>query len=517
MTTTAEAPLLKHDDLDDPDQFVEVGPIPYIDVHDDPTNGKVDERILRLLRDNNNRRCRRGLYTALILGHTKLPQKAGDHMPDEVEQPQIIGYAGQFFIAPDPVEGKPCLWATEWHRRGYAQLARTFPYRSIERLAPAPDKENPSTTDHYSDRVSLLRTPPRREFPPIHYGGDPEDSVRLAYGRVAPATEPEKEPEGKENEMAFDHTNPAHVEELARHLGPHLGKHVRDHVRSALQEMVEPHSNGDHEEPDGDEPEQATLPPAKKKAAPKPPVDEEPDGDEADDVAPEDDGGDEDVPDVLPDEGDDGYDDDEDDDRSEYAAAEDVPADGDTCADYEGEDGEEVDEDMRPPKKMRAKYDAAEAPAEVGGHDSLIPKLEPAKPRRKKVIDRKQYQKDMGAVALTIEDLYEQIGQITHERNRLLYAQTLEGMKKEGFELDVEEEVAELPVDEPEQFMERRQTHIRKHYRRSIMDQPTVPVGEHRMGPKPRMTDTDRIKAVGYATAHKVSYDAAIKALGLDA
>lgn len=509
MSLTAAAPLLKPDDLDDPEQFVEVGPIPYLDIHEDPTNGKVDEEILRLIRDNNNRRSRKGLLTALILGHTKLPIRAGDHMPDELEQPEVVGYAGNWFIAPDPVEGKPCLWATEWHLKRYVGICRGMPYRSIERLSPSPDKSDPKPTDHYADRVSLLRTPPRREFPPIHYGGDPVDMVRFAYGRVAPATEPTAEnddPKVKEEntDMGFDHTDPAHVEKLAELLGPHIGRYVRDQVRSALQEMVEAAPGEAKEAPpvaaetpvpgDEDTEAKAPVPASDEKEEPNvlPPDDEE-DGNDVDG---------------------DGVDD-EDEERDQYGELE-QPTDEDMDDEYEGDPddiGEDVEEEEQVPRKQRAKY----AEAELGGDNGIVPSMVNGKPKKKdqKVINRKQYQKDMGAVATTIEDLYSQIGQLAHERNRLLYQKKLSALKEEGFELDVDEEANELPIADPEEFMTKRESHIRKNYRRTIINQTPVPVAEKTPAREP-MNHQQMIRARGYATANRVSFDDAVKALGFN-
>lgn len=129
------------------------------------------------------------------------------------------------------------------------------------------------------------------------------------------------------------------------------------------------------------------------------------------------------------------------------------------------------------------------------------------------MIPRKQYQKDMGAVATTIEDLYSQIGKLAHERNRLLYQKKLNDLKDEGFELDVEEEAGELPIDSPEDFMQKRESHIRKNYRRTIVNQSPVPVAE-KTPARERMNEQQMIRARGYATANRVSFDEAVKALG---
>lgn len=503
------AHLLTAADLDDPEQFVQVGFVPYIETHDDAQNGKVDERILRLMLVNNKNRAKKGLWCAIIQGHTKLPLGPRDHMPPENEQPEVLGYVRDWKIAPDPVNGLPCLWGDERHMVRHSHIARELPWRSIERLSPAPDKENPKSTDHYADRVSLLRTPPRREFPPIHYGGDPSDMVRFAYGRVAPATEPatannDPQVEEENDDMGFDHTNPAHVEKLAELLGPHIGRHVRDHVRSALQEMVE--GPGSEEEAP--------------KAVAQAPAEEEGEAPQAAPVASAKEEVDEDEPNVLPpDDDEEGEDvdgdgvDDEDEERDAYGELE-QPTDEDFDDEYEGDPddvGEDVDEEEQAPRKQRAKY----AEAELGGDNGIVPTLGDQPKKRKNMIPRKQYQKDMGAVATTIEDLYSQIGQLAHERNRLLYQKKLSSLKDEGFELDVEEEASELPIDSPEEFMQKRESHIRKNYRRTIVNQSPVPVAE-KTPAREQMTESQMIRVRGYATANRVSFNEAVKALGFN-
>jgi hypothetical protein len=302
--------------------------------------------------------------------------------------------------------------------------------------------------------------------------------------------------------MGFDHTNPAHVEKLAELLGPHLGRHVRDHVRSALSEMVEPMSPG-HEEPDGDEGAMEEPPSMNGAPGKKPPMAKAGELDEPEDTEES-----ESEPEVVPD-------DDEDMGREEYGEME-QPDDDMDDMEYEGAPDEEVEDEEEVEPRQRTKY----MEGEVGGNSTVIPKMENSDPRRKKTmngVSRKQYQQDFGAVSTVIEDLYEQLGRLTHERDRLLYRQNLEALKKEeGFELDIDEEVAELPIDAPADFIEKRQAHIRKCYRRTIVSQPTVPVGEAKRLAEP-ISEQQMIRARGYATAKRVDFDTACKELGFRA
>jgi hypothetical protein len=64
-------------------------------------------------------------------------------------------------------------------------------------------------------------------------------------------------------------------------------------------------------------------------------------------------------------------------------------------------------------------------------------------PRRKERttsdgISRTTYRKDFGAVATVIEDIYDRIGKLQREDRRLLYRRHFEGLKADGFDLDVE-------------------------------------------------------------------------------
>jgi hypothetical protein len=184
VRSTAMPPLIHPHELHD-DQYVTVKSVPILDAHDDdPERGVVDERLLKLLAANSNRLVESGNPPALILGHTRPKEtreverngvKARIVGVRETDQPPIIGHASGFRVA--SYAGRPCLHADFHYRAKDAEYARTFPYRSVERLEPPKGVRDPSS--HAVDRIALLRTPPQRDlgivryerddFRPIHY------------------------------------------------------------------------------------------------------------------------------------------------------------------------------------------------------------------------------------------------------------------------------------------------------------------------------------------------------------
>lgn len=178
-------PLLRRSDFNDTSKFVTIGPVPLIEAHDDPQLGVVDEPLLRRILHNNRRREQRGLYSSIIRGHTLTPDMCGN-MPSEEDQPAVVGYCSDWHLAPDPVNGQPCLWAFEHHLKAHAGDNASYPFRSVERLQSAGKYHDPHAD--VIDRVSLLRTPPRRELGAVHFHyrrdlADPHDVARVCYSR----------------------------------------------------------------------------------------------------------------------------------------------------------------------------------------------------------------------------------------------------------------------------------------------------------------------------------------------
>jgi hypothetical protein len=172
MGNASANPLMTEHDLGDPRQFLRVSRVPLLDVHDDPEHGKVDEPLLHLLARNSNDRARRGDPAALTLGHTKRKHSVILVRPDgskvvfpgaaEADQPAVVGYAKNYVVA--PFRGRACLHGDFFVYRKYAEEARGYPWRSVERLEPNNDSAHPGDmADHLIDRIALLRTAPRRD------------------------------------------------------------------------------------------------------------------------------------------------------------------------------------------------------------------------------------------------------------------------------------------------------------------------------------------------------------------
>lgn len=479
------APLLRPADLDDPEQFVAVGPVPYLDVHDDPEHGPVGEDTLAKLRDNGNRRTRSGRYTALILGHTRLPGRAGEEVPER-DQPPVVGYAVDFFLAPDPNEGRPCLWAHERHARAHASELKGYPWRSVERLAPAPGSPDDDPRAHVIDRVSLLKTPPRREFTPLHYRQDPETAglVRRHYARPLPvagtgATDADPIPAPPETEretdpMAFDHANPDHVKALAEGMAPFLGHLLKPFIHQSIKDMIddtpEAEPGTDNAGLEGD-PEGGA--PARKNYA-------------AGEM-----GGNAGVIPAM-------AGDDEDDDEDDAAYDADMDDEGAETAPADDEDDDEG----------RKHYCAA---CQAMNDET------PTRP-----VTRKRYSRDMTSVADVLErhedtlaEVYRKLGESDFEKARLQYRQDLGTLAAaEGIEIDADAEVAELPMLETEAFIQRRTELMRRSYRRSPVNQAPVPVAAPAAAKK-ALDAADVAKIRGYSVMNRVGFDEARKALGL--
>jgi hypothetical protein len=181
------------DDLQDQNQFTTIRHVPILDENQDPEHGEVDEPLHRLIPNNTHDRFAEGKFPTISLGHTRSKQtvvvvKDGkQHVfpaTEEDAQPPIVGYASHFDVA--PYAGRPCLHAAFHVHKDYAEKVRGFPFRSVERLAPNPEKQMSAgerQAAHAVDRIALLKTPPRRDLGVLRYERDPSQLVRHCYSR----------------------------------------------------------------------------------------------------------------------------------------------------------------------------------------------------------------------------------------------------------------------------------------------------------------------------------------------
>lgn len=149
--TVSDAGLLDTAHLGDPKRYVKLANIPILDAHDHKAKGRVDERLLRVIAENTNRRAEEGDYPGVLLGHTF------DEDGDEDKQPPDVGVAANFRV--DDYRGRPCLFCDFYVRRSEYDRAMTFPHRSVERVRSDHDDEW-----NYIENVSLLRRSPERNL-----------------------------------------------------------------------------------------------------------------------------------------------------------------------------------------------------------------------------------------------------------------------------------------------------------------------------------------------------------------
>lgn len=137
------------------------------------------------------------------------------------------------------------------------------------------------------------------------------------------------------------------------------------------------------------------------------------------------------------------------------------------------------------------------------------------------VVSRRQYQRDIGAAAECINDLYEQVlsladdyGTSPESRQRHRYAADLEGLRREGFHVDPWAELADLDAIDGEYSRERfvasRTAEIRRFYQKSPR-----PEG-YSESCRPRVSNArDVQRIVAHATQHGCSFEDACRALGV--
>jgi hypothetical protein len=190
------ATLLSSRDLADPQRYLLVRAVPVMDTHESDENGDIDEALLRLIARNSNARALAGDPAAITLGHGRrkstviVVRRDGSRveMPgtDEEHQPRVVGWADNFRIG--DYRGQVAMFVDFHIDREHAAEARTYPWRSIERVAPKVGRHDPAM--NYCDRISLLRSPPARDLGVIQYAlpdcpcaGKGSDPARVHYER----------------------------------------------------------------------------------------------------------------------------------------------------------------------------------------------------------------------------------------------------------------------------------------------------------------------------------------------
>jgi len=131
-------------------------------------------------------------------------------------------------------------------------------------------------------------------------------------------------------------------------------------------------------------------------------------------------------------------------------------------------------------------------------------------------VSRHQYRRDMEAAVTCLNDLQERLADMNADKVRLGYRAALKTLRDDhGYDVDVEEEMGELPddIDEARVHADRRIDQIAYHYRRDE----TRPVAYAASSYAAVRTDEQCRRAVGYATANKCSSEQACSALGFSA
>lgn len=448
------SPLLTQADLEDPEKFVTVRRVPILDAHDDPEYGPVDEALLHRMARNCNRMVARGDFPALQIGHTRpwkdavvVDRKSGEATlrpaTPEKHQSEIVGHASGFHVA--PFRGVPTLHADFHFHAGDAAYARTYPYRSVER-PPNPDADPAADL---VDRISLQRTPPRRDLGALHYSPSAAaQAARICYARdLPPITAAEDdEPEGAPAEDATasaaapESAAPAPAEPPANpdpsptpEESPAMAL-TPEEIQALTGAMVQAFRAVLHEEAEASADEHEPAPP------------------------PEDD-----------------------DNGAEYA--EDYPDEADVSP--EEEDAETTG---------RAMYDAGE----IGGGAGAMPNggapcaanrgfRAPQAPSRREYSrqgGRREYSQDLGRRCAEMERdlvyLYDRaaeqeqfVAEAQFEKRRMNYErQLLDLHQTEGREFDLAEELEELTPDSPADFEAKRTDLIRRRYARSPIVNP---------------------------------------------
>lgn len=475
-----EPPLLTGEDLDDLDQFVTVRRVPVLDAHaDDPERGPVSADLLATIAERSNARAARGDFPALILGHTR-PKRDRE----EIEQPPVVGYASGFHVA--DYQGRPCLHCDFHVHARDAAYAKTFPFRSVERL---------DSPDDFVDRIALLRTPPQRDLGALHYAraDDGQPVRRLIYGRAFPRSD--------------DGASPGFL-------------------RSDHPEPPTPNPSEDATMAD---PTAMAPPPDPAAAAPPPPA---PDPAAAPSMtigqmAPEQfvalivEG----FRQALHEEA--GAPDDADMDQEgapDEAGPDEAGGEGPPVAEQDGADESMGDEPDPAEDEERDQYEASEAgpdntyaPGDCSAGDDKEKRRMYQESQR---IKRHKYERDAAQQRQVNDLLIQGMGELEHKLRRVLYEKTLIQLEAEGYEIDRADEMESLKLESTPDYEASQEARIRKCYRRSPVGTRTQ-VGVANFTPPapaepPRPMGRDQTLAVAnYVMKQGVSVPEAKKALNI--
>jgi hypothetical protein len=157
-----------------------IGPDFIFDAHDEyDRNGNLiryDEKRLQKICDYNNERIRtRGHFSPIGPGHNIGPRYDADGNATpapQALQPPIWGWAGDFRVAPHPLDGTPCIQVDRYAKRGLVddgtgkkvvakEAIEEFPFPSVE-LHKRDASNRPIAG--YIDRIAYLRETPRRDL-----------------------------------------------------------------------------------------------------------------------------------------------------------------------------------------------------------------------------------------------------------------------------------------------------------------------------------------------------------------
>jgi hypothetical protein len=181
MPATLEPAQVHGPNLDDPTRYEKRLAVPVLDEHrrnvyrDGRLAGVkvVDAALLELIASNTNRRCERGDYSLIFLGHT-------DEDGAETEQPPIAGFARNFRVG--EFRGEPCLLCDWYLRRDRLAQAAEYPRRSAEVYYSTDPGRN------YVDAVSLLKRAPERDLGLMQY----RSARRTEPGPILPRSTPSR-------------------------------------------------------------------------------------------------------------------------------------------------------------------------------------------------------------------------------------------------------------------------------------------------------------------------------------
>jgi hypothetical protein len=171
FSSTLEPPVAADPTLDfakrfnDPKLWQIMPGVPVFDSHveQDDESGELlkfgPEELDELVK-NTNRMVALGKPPGLILGHTD------DNLPED-KQPVPIGFAKNFRVQRFGPEQKLGILQDEWYFPGQLAVAKTYPFRSVERWRKG----------RYFSPIALLRREPRRPLGIVGYSQDADDCV----------------------------------------------------------------------------------------------------------------------------------------------------------------------------------------------------------------------------------------------------------------------------------------------------------------------------------------------------